>query len=89
VSVGTGGLMVVVPAVTAAVAAPLLTLGSARLERRTVLVGLSALVLVSDVIGGEGWAAGLRLAAISLAGYNDPERFSRSSPGAIARSPST
>ena len=44
VSVGTGGLMVVVPAVAAAVAAPLLTLCSARLERRAVLVGLSALV---------------------------------------------
>src|SRR5260221_14746460 len=40
VSVGTGGLMVVVPAVTAAVAAPLLTLCSARLERRRMLVGL-------------------------------------------------
>jgi predicted MFS family arabinose efflux permease len=50
VSIGTGGLMVVVPAVAAAVAAPLLTLRSARLERCTVLVGLSALVLVSDVI---------------------------------------
>ena len=34
VSIGTGGLMVVVPAVAAAVAAPLLTLCSARLERR-------------------------------------------------------
>jgi predicted MFS family arabinose efflux permease len=33
--------MVVVPAVAAAVAAPLLTLCSARLERRAVLVGLS------------------------------------------------
>ena len=44
--------MVVVPAVAAAVAAPLLTLCSARLERRRVLVGLSALVLVSDVIAG-------------------------------------
>src|SRR5712664_3831228 len=47
VSIGTGGLMVVVPAVAAAVAAPLLALCSARLERRRVLVGLSALVLVS------------------------------------------
>ena len=38
VSVGTGGLMVVVvPAVTAAVAAPVLALCSARLERRRVL----------------------------------------------------
>ena len=34
VSIGTAGLMVVVPAVTAAVAVPLLALCSARLERR-------------------------------------------------------
>jgi predicted MFS family arabinose efflux permease len=61
VSVGTGGLMVVVPAVAAAVAAPLLTLCSARLERRAVLVGLSALVLVSDLTRwwpSGAWATG-------------------------------
>ena len=46
VSIGTGGLMVVVPAAAAAVAAPVLALCSARLERRGVLVGLSALVVV-------------------------------------------
>src|SRR5579859_6339474 len=68
VSVGTGGLMVVVPAVTAAVAAPLLTLCSARLERRTVLVGLSALVLVSDVIGGLTPGIGVMLAARAVLG---------------------
>src|SRR6202040_3304565 len=50
VSIGTGGLMVVVPAVAAAVAAPLLTLCSARVERGRGLVGLSALVPVSAVI---------------------------------------
>ena len=37
----------------------------------------------------EGWAAGLRLAAISLTGHPDPERFVASSPAATARSPST
>ncbi|HEX4658234.1 MAG TPA: MFS transporter [Streptosporangiaceae bacterium] len=63
VSVGTGGLMVVVPAVAAAVAAPVLTLCSAGLERRRVLVGLSALVLVSDVIGGIAPGFGVMLAA--------------------------
>ena len=68
VSVGTGGLMVVVPAVTAAVAAPLLTLCSARLERRAVLVGLSALVLVSDVIGGLAPGIGVMLAARAVLG---------------------
>jgi predicted MFS family arabinose efflux permease len=66
VSVGTGGLMVVVPAVAAAVAAPLLTLCSARLERRTVLVALSALVLVSDVIGGLAPDIGVMLAARAM-----------------------
>ena len=68
VSVGTGGLMVVVPAVAAAVAAPLLTLCSARLERRRLLVALSALVLVSDVIGGLAPGIGVMLAARALLG---------------------
>jgi MFS family permease len=67
VSVGIGGLMVVVPA-AAAVAAPLLTLCSARLERRTVLVGLSALVLVSDVIAGIAPGIGVMLAARAVLG---------------------
>jgi predicted MFS family arabinose efflux permease len=68
VSVGTGGLMVVVPAVAAAVAAPVLTLCSARLERRAVLVGLSTLVLVSDVIGGLAPDIGVMLAARAVLG---------------------
>jgi predicted MFS family arabinose efflux permease len=68
VSVGTGGLMVVVPAAAAAVAAPLLTLCSARLERRAVLVGLSALVLVSDVIAGLAPGIGVMLAARAVLG---------------------
>ena len=68
VSIGTGGLMVVVPAVAAAVAAPLLTLCSARLERRAVLVGLSALVVVSDVIAGLAPGIGVMLAARAMLG---------------------
>src|SRR5580700_1066590 len=68
VSVGIGGLMVVVPAVAAAVAAPVLTLCSARLERRTVLVGLSALVLVSDLIAGIAPGIGVMLAARAVLG---------------------
>ena len=68
VSIGTGGLMVVVPAIAAAVAAPLLTLCSARLERRTVLVGLSALVVASDVIGGVAPGIGIMLAARAVLG---------------------
>jgi predicted MFS family arabinose efflux permease len=68
VSVGTGGLMMVVPAVAAAVAAPVLTLCSARLERRRVLVGLSALVPVSDVIAGIAPGIGVMLAARAVLG---------------------
>jgi predicted MFS family arabinose efflux permease len=68
VSVGTGGLMVVVPAVTAAVAAPVLALCSARLERRRMLAGLSALVLVSDVIAGLAPGIGVMLAARAVLG---------------------
>ncbi|HEY6276341.1 MAG TPA: MFS transporter [Streptosporangiaceae bacterium] len=68
VSVGTGGLMVVVPAVAAAVAAPVLTLCSARLERRWVLVALSALVVVSDVIAGLAPGIGVMLAARAVLG---------------------
>jgi predicted MFS family arabinose efflux permease len=68
VSVGAGGLMIVVPAVTAAVAAPLLALCSARLERRAMLAGLSALVLVSDVIGGIAPGIGVMLAARAVLG---------------------
>src|SRR5580704_2279467 len=68
VSIGTGGLMVVVPAVTAAVAAPVLALCSARLERRRMLAGLSALVLVSDVIAGLAPGIGVMLAARAVLG---------------------
>jgi predicted MFS family arabinose efflux permease len=68
VSIGTGGLMVVVPAVAAAVAAPLLALCSGRLERRAVLAGLSVLVLASDVIGGLAPGIGVMLAARAVLG---------------------
>jgi predicted MFS family arabinose efflux permease len=44
--------MVVIPAMAAAVAAPLLTLGSSWLERRLLLRALSVLVLLSNVVGG-------------------------------------
>ena len=75
--------MVVVPAVAAAVAAPLLTLCSARLERRAVLVGLSALVLVSDVIAGLAPGIGVMLAARAVLGVGDP-RARPGSAGTIA-----
>src|SRR6266446_1344610 len=50
-SIGAGGLTIVIPAVTAAVAAPLLTLSSAAIERRALLRALGLLMLVSNVGG--------------------------------------
>ena len=68
VPAGTGGLMVVVPAAAAAVAAPVLALCSARLERRGYCAGLSVLVLVSDVIAGLAPGIGVMLAARAVLG---------------------
>ncbi|MBO1331224.1 MFS transporter [Streptomyces sp. VRA16 Mangrove soil] len=50
VNTGTAGLLVVVPGLAAAVAAPLLTMASGRLDRRHVLLALAALITVSDVL---------------------------------------
>jgi predicted MFS family arabinose efflux permease len=52
VSVGVAGLMIVLPAIAAAISAPLLALGSSLVERRTIIWGLSAIVLASDVVAG-------------------------------------
>jgi predicted MFS family arabinose efflux permease len=68
VSVGLAGLMVVVPAVTAAVAAPLLTLGSTRIERRVLLRTLSVLVLVSNVVAATAPDFGVMLVARGVLG---------------------
>ncbi|GAA4581347.1 MFS transporter [Planotetraspora phitsanulokensis] len=48
VSLGTAGLMVLVPGLSAAVAAPLVVVGSGRLDRRLLIVVLSVLVLLSN-----------------------------------------
>lgn len=68
VSIGLAGLMVVVPAVTAAVAAPLLTLSSSRIERRLLLRSLAVLVLASNVVAAVAPGLGLMLAARALLG---------------------
>ncbi|MGW2771623.1 MFS transporter [Streptomyces olivaceoviridis] len=47
---GTAGLLVVVPGLAAAVAAPLLTVASGRLDRRHVLLILAALITVSNAL---------------------------------------
>jgi predicted MFS family arabinose efflux permease len=68
VSVGLAGLMVVVPAVTAAVAAPVLTLRSSRVERRLLLRTLGALLLASNVVAATAPNFGVILIARALLG---------------------
>jgi predicted MFS family arabinose efflux permease len=50
VSEGTAGLMVTIPGVLGALTAPLITVGSGRLDRRLVLWGLMALLAAANVI---------------------------------------
>jgi predicted MFS family arabinose efflux permease len=50
VSEGTAGLMVTAPGLLAAVAAPLVAIGVGRLDRRTVLLGLSAVLVLSNLL---------------------------------------
>lgn len=50
VSLGLGGLMVLVPALAAAISAPLLYLGARSFNRRKLIAGLGALVVIANVI---------------------------------------
>jgi predicted MFS family arabinose efflux permease len=51
VTIGTAGLMVVATGLAGAVGAPLVTVATSRLDRRTVLWSLSVLLVVADVAG--------------------------------------
>ena len=68
VSTGVAGLMVVVPAVCAAISAPVLAIAAAGVERRWLLRGLSGLVLASDVVAAAAPNFGVMLAARALLG---------------------
>ncbi|WP_066039220.1 MFS transporter [Herbiconiux solani] len=50
VSIGVAGLMVVVTGLAAAVAAPVVTVATSLLDRRVVLIGLSAVLVLADVV---------------------------------------
>lgn len=50
VSEGTAGLMVTMPGVVAAIAGPALIVASGRLDRRSVLIALSALLVASNLL---------------------------------------
>lgn len=54
VTLGTAGLMVLVPGLSAAIAAPLVIVGAGGLDRRYLVVMLTSLVVVSNAIA---WAA--------------------------------
>jgi predicted MFS family arabinose efflux permease len=51
VSIGTAGLMVVSTGLVGAIAAPVVTVATSRLDRRTVLWTLSLLLVLADVVG--------------------------------------
>jgi predicted MFS family arabinose efflux permease len=50
VSHGTAGLMVTVPGLVAALAAPVMTIGAGRVDRRRLVLGFIALLVVSNLI---------------------------------------
>ncbi|MFF7331937.1 MFS transporter [Streptomyces sp. NPDC008150] len=65
---GTAGLVVVAPGLAAAVAAPLLTRASGRLDRRPVLLVLAALITISDALAALAPDLPVMLAARLLLG---------------------
>src|ERR1700710_507920 len=50
VSLGIAGAMVLVPGLSAAIAAPLAIVGARRVDRRTLILGLGSLVVVSNAL---------------------------------------
>jgi predicted MFS family arabinose efflux permease len=70
VSAGTAGLMVTVPGLVAAVAAPLAVVFTRRLDRRLVLIGLAVLVAAANVGAAVASDFGLLLAARVLVGLS-------------------
>jgi len=70
VRIGTAGLMVVVTGLFAAVAAPAVTVAASGLDRRVVLVGLSALLVVSDALAALAPTFGVLLLGRVLLGVS-------------------
>lgn len=52
---GTAGQAVTATALVAAIAAPVVVLGTARLDRRVVILGLSLLLVLSNLLAGVAW----------------------------------
>ncbi|MGN9838980.1 MFS transporter [Nonomuraea sp. H19] len=70
VSAGTAGLMMSAPGLVAAIAAPVLAIISRRLDRRSVLLGLMALLAVANLAGALASAYPVMLAARVLTGVS-------------------
>ncbi|RIX28600.1 MFS transporter [Amnibacterium setariae] len=68
VPIGTTGLMVVTTGLAAAVAAPAVAVTTSRLDRRTVLAGLSAVLVLADVVAATAAAFPVLLVARVLVG---------------------
>ncbi len=68
VSAGTAGLLVVMPGLAATVATPAATILAGRIDRRTVLVVLAALLAVSDLLAAVSPNLGVMLLARVLLG---------------------
>ncbi|MFI6739658.1 MFS transporter [Nonomuraea sp. NPDC050451] len=70
VSDGTAGLMMSAPGLVAAVSAPVLALTARRLDRRTILIGLMALLAVANLVGAFAPSYPVILAARVLTGVS-------------------
>ncbi|MEU6784403.1 MFS transporter [Nonomuraea angiospora] len=70
VSDGTAGLMMSAPGLVAAVSAPVLALTARRLDRRTILIGLMALLAVANLVGAFASGYAVILAARVLTGVS-------------------
>ncbi|WIB36921.1 MFS transporter [Curtobacterium sp. MCJR17_043] len=68
VDIGTAGLMVVFTGLTGAVAAPVVTVATSRLDRRTVLLALTVLLVVADALAAIAPTFGVLLVARMLLG---------------------
>jgi len=74
VSLGTAGLMVLTPGLSAAIAAPLIFVRSGRIDRRKVIAGLGALVVLSNAVAAVAPTfalvlAGRVLLGVAIAGF--------------------
>lgn len=69
ISTGTGGLMISLPALLAALFAPLVVIASGGLDRRWILCGLLGLLVIANLASALAFSLGWMLAARVLVGF--------------------